>query len=410
MSSTTTRLLITLLTLSVLGVASLFVTGCSSDTVKIGVVVPETGPLAIYGKPVRQGIEIAYQQILADKTFAIDVELEFRDSESDPEKAAQILQELYRSGAMAAIGGVTSGEALAMVDIADGNDRVLISPTASAPELTGASSNFFRVFPSDLVEANKMAAFAAESLSLGQMVVVAEQQTWGRGIQEVFAKEFERYGGEIVEVIEYPPNTSEFTGFIDRILTLAPDAVYLAGYEPGVVSLIRKLHNAQYAGKVLTTHAFSTSGAIAEAGEAASGVVFTQSVFEVESDYAHIRTFVDAYQQAYGEQPDIFAAHGYDAANVLFGAFREVPPQLPSDTRDGLRAIKEFPGVTGSLQFDERGDVTKFPRVYTIDSDLSVFGYDDLMEQKRREIMRKKQELLDRMKQIDAKAEQMGDS
>ena len=88
-------------------------------------------------------------------------ELTILDSESDPQKAAQHLTQLFEDGTLAVIGGVTTAEALAMVPAADLANRVLLSPSASSPELTGISEFFFRVFFSDFDEGIKMGHFAA---------------------------------------------------------------------------------------------------------------------------------------------------------------------------------------------------------------------------------------------------------
>src|SRR5690606_11938136 len=114
------------------------------------------------------------------------LELVVKDSQADPQLAVQLLGEAYGQGALAAIGGVTSDEALAMVKVAEERDRILISPSASSPALTGASSNFFRVFPSDFVEGTKMATFAAGTLDLEDAMILATEAPYGRGIQEVF--------------------------------------------------------------------------------------------------------------------------------------------------------------------------------------------------------------------------------
>ena len=109
-----------------------------------------------------------------------------------------------------------------MVEVADQRDRVLLSPSASSPDLTGASRNFFRIFPSDFVEGTKMGQFAKQKLNLAQVVVLATQSPYGQGIQGVFANEFVRQGGEIVETLEFPAATSDVSGLIERVSTLQP--------------------------------------------------------------------------------------------------------------------------------------------------------------------------------------------
>ncbi|HSL83606.1 MAG TPA: ABC transporter substrate-binding protein, partial [Thermoanaerobaculia bacterium] len=209
---------------------------CGGDRpVLVGAVLPLSGEFAIYGEPIRKGIELAYEEIQAQEDFPFPLELRVEDSQGDPERAAGLLSELFDAGAPAVIGGVTTEEALAMVDVADRRDRVLLSPSASSPLLSGISSNFYRVFPSDFLEGTKMGHFAVETLDLREVVIVAAESQYAKAIQQVFRDEVRRVGGEVVEVIEYPRNTADLGGVIDRVLTVSPDGVYLADYADGLV-------------------------------------------------------------------------------------------------------------------------------------------------------------------------------
>ena len=117
--------------------------------IRIAAIVPITGTFDIYGQAVKKGVELAYEELQADPNFSQWLTLTIDDSEGSPEIASAKLKEQYEAGAVAVIGGVMSDEALEMVAVADRYNRVLISPSASTPQLTGISKNFYRVFPSD---------------------------------------------------------------------------------------------------------------------------------------------------------------------------------------------------------------------------------------------------------------------
>ncbi|MEM7519161.1 MAG: ABC transporter substrate-binding protein, partial [Planctomycetota bacterium] len=181
----------------------------------------------------------------------------------------------------------------------------------------------------------------------------------------------------------------------------------LAGYSDGIAAMITELRNLNFKGKILTTSAFATPSAIAKVGDAAKGVFLTQTVFDTDSDHAHIKKFVEAYRAKYNEVPDIYAAQAYDAMMVLITAV-EGRPVLPGEVKKGLRdAIKDFPGVTGSIQFDEKGDVRKFPRLYVISSDGVLADYNERVRAKQDEIREKREALKglgDRVKGLEAEA------
>lgn len=374
--------------------------GCSEDEpVTVGVVLPLTGEFAIYGEPIRRGIELAFEELQAQEDFPYPLDLQVRDSESDPEIAADQLDQLYEAGAPAVIGGVTTAEALAMVEVADQRDRVLLSPSASSPQLTGLSTNFFRVFPSDFEEGTKMGYFAIQTLGVDEVVIAAAESQYAKGIQQVFAQEIERNGGTVTEVIEYPPNTDDLGGVIERIMTLSPEAVYLADYAPNLERLVSGLEDRGYQGTILSTSSIATPEFVESVGAAANGVLFTQSNYDIQSDEERIQQFVARFREQYDKVPDLYAAHGYDAMRIYGRALIEGGGRRPSNFWQGMRGITSFPGVTGPIQFDEQGDVQKFPRVYVIRNGEFV-DYDRVLSERRRVLEERRRAIEERMKAL----------
>lgn len=372
--------------------------GCPDKTARIGVVLPLSGSDQIYGESVKRGVEVAYAEIQADTSRATPIEIEIVDSESDVEIAKKRVDEQYGAGAIAVIGGVTSDEVKSVIEVVDRYDRVILSPSASNPELTDISTNFYRICPSDFSAATRMADFAYRTLNLKSAVIVVER-TYGMGIQSVFEESFQNFGGEVLDVIEVPAG-SDYGGIAERIVTVKPEAVYLAAFAPTTGAMIKELRKQDFQGRILTTSAFTPS-AIEEVGLDAKDVVLTRIYFELDSDHAHVKKFVQGYEEVYeGEKPDLYAAYGYDAMRVLAAAI-EGRPALAQEMHKGLRdSVKDFPGVTGSILFDEKGDVKKFPRVYLIGEDLALDDYTERIERRQEEIRRRKEELQKRLEQL----------
>jgi branched-chain amino acid transport system substrate-binding protein len=368
------------------------VLGCpGEEVVKFGAVLPLTGEAAIYGQPVQRGVDLAFEHLQSQQDLPYELALVTVDSESDPEKAGELLKQVYRDGALAAIGGVTTAEALQMVAVSDEADKVLISPSASTPQLSGISKNFYRVFPSDAREGATMGNFATQKLKAEKVVILAKEDAYAKGIQEVFKTEFERYGGEVLDLIEFPSLGSDLSGLVERVMTLGPDAVYLAAYAPDLAQMIRHLRNQGYKGTIFTTSAFAAPEIIAQVGRPAEGVFLTQAVFDIDSEDPIIRNFIDAYRAKYSLEPDLYAAHGYDSVMVLVEALK-IGGRTSSEFWKGIRSIRDFSGATGTVQFDERGDVQKFPRVYVVNEGLLV-DYEAEVERRRRELLERLRDL-----------------
>jgi len=367
--------------------------GCQQEkVVKIGAVLPLTGEGAVYGQPVNKGVELAFEELQAREDFPYPVELTVLDSESDPEKAKQHLEQLYKDGALAVIGGVITPEALQMVAVADRYNHVLISPSASSPELTGISKNFYRVFPSDAREGATMGNFATQKLHSERVVILAKEHPYARGIQQQFRDQFEQFGGEVLELIEFPSVPGDLTGLVERVMTLEPDAVYLAAYAYDLAKMIVGLRELGYKGTIFTTSAFAAPEVIEQVGKPAEGVFLTQAAFDTESEEPKVANFVSAFREKYGLNPSLYAAHGYDSLQVIAQAAIESGIEA-TEFWKGVRALRDFQGATGTVQFDERGDVQKFPRVYVV-VDGRLIDYEAEVERKRRE-------LLDRLRALE---------
>lgn len=360
------------------------------EALRIGAALPLTGEHQLYGQSVRKGIELAFAELSRTEDgerWSLDVV----DSKSEAAGSADLVTGLFAGGAVAVIGGVTTDEALQSVPVAERYNRVLLSPSASSPKLTGISKQFYRVFISDAREGAVMAQFAVEDLEAGDVVILAKETSYASGIQEVFRSNFERLGGEVTELIEFPEEGGDLSGLTQRVATLDPDAAYLAGYADDISAMIRGLRSEGYDGHILTTAAFSAPAVIEQVGPAAENVLLTQTDFDPDAEDGPARQFVEAYRAAYGLTPDLYAAHGYDALQVLVAAI-DGNAGGPNEVWSGLRALREFQGVTGPLQFDERGDVQKFPRVYRVSDGHLVDHLKDLRI-KQDEIRRRREAL-----------------
>jgi branched-chain amino acid transport system substrate-binding protein len=395
------RRLVSSLALPALVAAPLVLCGaCSQDqSYEFAVVLPLTGNWSVYGVPIRQGVELAVEQAQRRK-LPYRIEIDLRDSESDPVRATEELRASFEGGAFAAVGGVTSESALAMVPVAEEMGRLLVSPSASSPELTGISRYFLRVFPSDFREGTTMANFVAQKLGVDHLVILAADSEYARGISKVFQTAFESHGNEVLKTIVYPEGTEDFSDLVSQALEQDPEAIYVADFAQPVSRILAEAKKQGFSGKLLTTSAFNAPEILAAAGENAEDVILTQTAFEPStSEDPKVRDFVDAYQKEYGEVPGTFAAHGYDAMNVLLDALANLGLKSPGEMIKGIRSLgADYSGVTGAIQFDERGDVGQFPHVYIL-QDGKFEDYDRVRDANRQKILDRLEEIRRRRRQ-----------
>ncbi len=355
---------VTALTLAVILAAGALGVSCGgSKKVLFGAVLPLTGEDAVYGVEIHRGIEIALEQLKKERGFT-NLAVEVVDSQSDQEIGRQQLEALYSKGVRAAIGGVTAADAMTMAQVAEANNRVLISPSASTPAVAKASRYVYRIWPSFVREGTVMGQYAAERLCKKAAVLVAETP-YTQDVEKVFEESFREHGGEVLEVLQHHPDV-DHSAMVQQLVSVNPDCIYISDYAEEVGRTLRLLDAEGYEGKVLTLSTFASPKAIADIGEPAEWTYLTHPAYDpTDPTNPVLQSFVQAYQEAYDTVPGAFAAHGYDAMLLLAEA-AVGGGSSGSDFWKGMRGLVEIQGVTGVLQFDEMGDVQKFPRVYFI--------------------------------------------
>ena len=349
------------------GATVLVLAGGCNPTVRIGVVLPETGEAAVYGSSVKSGIELAFDGAEDTQWATRSVEVLYRDSGSDPARAASAAEALFDNGALLVIGGVTSAEAKAVIPVADRMGRVLLSPSASAPELAGRSQYFFRVYPSDDLEGVKAADFLVLVRNTRSVLVLQEDNDYTRGLLPVFVGELGSHGGRVVGSVRLAGEGWQEQ--LRRVLALqSPDSVYICGYGEAILGALRVLRSLGFKGSICTTSAFNASSVLQRAGSLAEGVFFPLASLDVSSQKEPVRTFVARYRKIYNLLPDIYAAHGYDAALATMYTVRELTERTGAAVRQRLRALAGMDGVMGPLAFDDYGNIKHALRNHWIHS------------------------------------------
>lgn len=342
--------------------------GCSSE-IHVGAVISDQGVADVYGKRVKKGLDLAAQQINDGGGIGgRPVMLVYRDDQSKPEVGVEVTRELIEDeGLRTIIGAVTSTVTLAIAKVCEDKRTVLLSPTASTPALTDAGMYIFRNYPSDILEGTSMADFARD-LGLEKVVVFAVNDPWGAGLKEVFSEKFKSRFREVQQVFEFDSSLEGLDELVDQAVALDPEGIYIIAYVREAAEILKRLH-AKKAKAVMMGTASITEDVVSLVGQvaAAEQLVYPQPPFDVDSTDEEVRGFVEAYRAKYGENPDTFAAHGYDSMRLIAMAIDLGGGSMhPDNVREGLQSIDNYKGASGTLGFDINGDVVQYPRLFII--------------------------------------------
>jgi len=362
-------------------VAGLALTGCSGN-VKIGAVISETGIADNYGRQVKQGLDLALEEINASGGVqGRTVELLYRDDHSDADVGKSVVEELIgEQGVHAIIGAVTSPVTVAIAPICEQKRTVLLSPSASAPEITEAGNYIFRNCPSDILEGTSMADFARD-LGLSKVVIFAVDNAWGRGLVDVFTQKYQNKFRVVARVFYFREDAPDaLDAMVKEAVGLDPEGVYMVGYRESVARILKGLQAAGSDAIRMSCGAL-TDSIITLAGTSAEHLVYPQpSRFDVDSSDPEVSTFVSAFRAKYGEDPTIWSAYGYDSLKMMARAMAETGMASGDDIRAGLASIKSYNGASGAGGFDSNGDVMQYPRLYIVNQGVAM-PYEKFLEE-----------------------------
>ncbi len=368
-----------------LAAATLALGGCGGTSEPVvGVVLPFTGEAAPYGEHIRVGINLAVEDVNAAGGIAGQpLKIIFEDSATDIDTGKAAARKLINEDkVLAVIGGATSSVTMAILeDVCVPAKVILLSPAASSPNLSGKSAYFLRVYPSDTLEAARMADIAGNELRLKKLVIFSEAGEYGRGYKKALMDRYNRIKNrEVIKVFNYMPGDRDFSAMIQETAGLSPDGIFLIGYMDSVSALVNDIRAAGITTPILT------SGSLTEdfpgvAGAAAEGVMFSSPSFRAIGNKDQVASFITAFKAKYGREPGDYAAYGYDALRVM--------AQVMVAAGDGLSrtaihlAIRtpasQYAGVTGNILFGNEGDVVASPTTFII-SDGAIVQYKDYLE------------------------------
>lgn len=351
-------------------VAAPLAVSADEETFLIGGIGPLTGAAASYGTSVKQGAEIAIGEIneaggvqVGDTTYKF--ELAFEDDEATEDKGIQAYNTLMDKGINALLGSVTSGSCIAVVEQSQLDGILQLTPSGSA-EACIAPDNAFRICFSDPEQGVAMADYAVETLGYTKIAVlynVADE--YSTGIQEAFEAEVAAKGGEIVASEAFQTGDVEFSTQLTTIKGTDAQAIYVPAYYQDATYITKQAKEAGIELPFLGSDGWDGVLKTATDLSTVEGCIFT-SPFCAAVEDEKVVNFVKAYEEAYDETPDQFAADAYDGVYTFKAAMEQAGSVEWADLIAAMPEIS-VSGLTGDpMTFDAGGAAVKEVKFVTV--------------------------------------------
>ncbi len=346
-----------------------------SDTFKIGATGPITGGAAIYGNAVKNGIQIAVDEInAAGGINGYQIDYNFQDDEHDAEKAVNAYNNLKDWGMQVLIGTTTSAPCIAVVEKTHADNMFQITPSGTAVECV-QYDNAYRMCFSDPTQGTESAKYIGENGMAQKVAVIYDSSdVYSTGIYEAFAAEAENQPFDIVSVEAFTADAkTDFSVQVQKSKDAGADLLFMPFYYTEASLVLAECNKQGYEPTffgcdgmdgILGVENFDT--ALAE------GLTFL-APFVAKSEDEQVQSFVSKYEAAYSETPNQFAADAYDCVYVVKAAIEAAgatPDMSVSDLCDAMKeamASVSYSGITGKdITWGEDGEPNKAPLVVKV--------------------------------------------
>jgi branched-chain amino acid transport system substrate-binding protein len=322
--------------------------------VKIGVVLPLSGPTSRYGTWIRNALEMAKDEHNQSTNHPFRITYIYEDDAGQASNATSATRKLIAVDQVPAIFGTwSSAGVLAMAPIVEEN-RIVLMADAVSPQVRDAGEWVFRCVPDARLSLGVLEE-PVRTAGHRRIAIVFIDNEFGRDLASYMATVVRAGGTEVVLNEGYPAATTDFRGVVARVKQASPDAWFIAGYaEQG--NLMRQ---AREAGLTLPTYAspsFENPDILAAAAGTAAGVIYP-NYFDPASEVETMRAFLERYQERFNEPAEGFGASAYAGIQVLISALTRAESRTSVGIREALENSGRFQTVFGETWIDETGDL-----------------------------------------------------
>ncbi len=352
--------------------------GGSSDatTFKIGGIGPTTGDNAIYGTAVKNGIQLAVDEINeAGGINGYQIEYQFEDDQSDSEKSVNAYNTLKDWGMQMLVGTVTSTPCTAVVEESHADNMFQLTPSATAVESI-QYDNAFRMCFSDPNQGKASADYISENgLASKIAVIYNSSDTYSSGIYQRFMEEAETVGLDVVAAEAFTADSkTDFSVQLQKAKDSGAELVFLPIYYQEASLILAQADKMGFAPGWFGCDGMD--GLLALEGfdvNLAEGLMFL-TPFTPDAEDEATQTFVADFEAAFGDTPNQFAADAYDCIYVIKEAAEKAdltPDMSVSDMCDAMKAAMTeitIDGLTGKeITWGEDGEPSKQPTVVVVE-------------------------------------------
>ncbi|SEC25924.1 branched-chain amino acid transport system substrate-binding protein [Rhizobiales bacterium GAS191] len=295
----------------------------TQDSIKIGVVGPNSGPYAVIGEEVRNGFDLYLSQI-GGMAGNRKVEILYEDTQAKPDVGLTKVQKLVERDGVSFLGGVVSSSvAYAIRDYVVAKNVPLVVTVASADGLTQqqAAPNIFRTNSSGSQMSHPLGKWLHDSAGYKTLIMIAPNYAMGYEQTGGFARTFVEAGGKIVKTVYPPLGTPDFGPFLTSLDLGSADAIAAVFAGSDAIKFVKQYAEYGLKGQkpLVSTILLTDDLILQQQGDAALGTVVA-SHYSSALETPENKAFVEAYRKTYKRPPTLYSEASYVGARIICDA------------------------------------------------------------------------------------------
>ena len=347
----------------------------TSEIWKIGSIGPTTGGAAIYGNAVKNGAQIAVDEInAAGGINGSKIELFFEDDQADPELSVNAYNALKDKGIDVLLGTVTSGACEAVVGLTADDKMFQLTPSASAQSVI-EGDNVFQVCFTDPNQGSASAQYIGENkLATKVGIIYDSSDVYSTGIFEKFVEAAASQDFEVVSTQSFTKDTkTDFSVQVQACKDAEADLVFLPIYYTEASLILTEADKIGFKTTFFGCDGLDGVLGVENFDTALAEGVMLLTPFSADSEDAKTSAFVKSYKEKYNDVPNQFAADAYDGVYIIKAAIEKSGVKPDASLADINEALKKamteisVDGITGSgMTWSATGEVNKAPMAVVI--------------------------------------------
>ena len=342
-----------------------FLNGCRKTPVyNIGFMGPLGGDKSSYDSSVQaKAVEMAVKEFnTLQEEHGYRIGLIVKDSKGDPEVAVKAAEKILQEDKIVALlGPFYSNVAFKVADLLLRNQVPMMSGSAVNSKLTAKSAYIFRTIVSNWMQSMVLGPYVANILGHDSTAILYTKDKYSTSLAQDFESRYELAGGRITLSLGAERKQTGYRDELERLRDTRPEALFLPNIMADTLTMLKNLREIGWNVPVISGSAFHTDNFFATVGNLAEGVTFSTSLIPQSPVTIEFR---ERFQALYGMEPDNFTYNIYDATNIVLGAIHSALEASStfingSSVCQYIQKTKNYPGVSGTINFNESGDVLK---------------------------------------------------